>query len=216
MSDEVGKGLSKEELRRRINLKPSDKSKLFVTPLIDSENQLDHSTVTLRLGTEFILFRKTKYSYFDPLKLLRDQEINIPSSDYQERTYVELGQSIIIHPHQLILGCTLEYIGLPYDLIGQITARSSWGRLGLVIETANIIHPTFKGVITLELTNYGDTPITLYPGSRVAQILLTYSGMREDESSSSTKYLYETSPGFSRIFKDPEWAIIKKIRDNVG
>ena len=47
---------------------------------------------------------------------------------------------------------------------------SSWAREGLSIATASLIHPGYKGVVTLELANLGQIPLSLYPGLRIAQI----------------------------------------------
>lgn len=202
--------LSKEEILRRIDLNSNNSQKLFVTPLINIKNQIDRSAITLRLGNEFVTFRRTKFSGIDPLKMFKSKALKTSPHDFQEKTYVELGKKIVLHPHQLILGSSLEYVGMPNDTIGNITARSSWGRLGLVIATAIVIHPTYKGVITLELANYGDSPIALYPGTRVAQLILSHTKPQEDEI--NTKYMFSTSPGYSQIYEDPEWELFSEFR----
>lgn len=51
-----------------------------------------------------------------------------------------------------------------------VTARSSWAREGLNIATATLIEPGYRGIITLELANFGEIPIRLYPGLRLAQV----------------------------------------------
>jgi dCTP deaminase len=55
---------------------------------------------------------------------------------------------------------------------GEALGRSSWGRLGLIIATATLVEPGFRGTITLELTNVATVPIVLYVGMRIAQIVL--------------------------------------------
>jgi dCTP deaminase len=40
----------------------------------------------------------------------------------------------------------------------------------LNIATATIINPGYQGIVTLELANFGEIPIKLYPGLRIAQI----------------------------------------------
>lgn len=59
---------------------------------------------------------------------------------------------------------------LPPTLQGVVTARSSWAREGLNIASASIIAPKYRGVITLELANFGEIPISLRPGLRIAQL----------------------------------------------
>jgi dCTP deaminase len=53
---------------------------------------------------------------------------------------------------------------------GVVTARSSWAREGLNIASANFINPNYNGIITLELANFGQIPMAIYPGMRIAQI----------------------------------------------
>jgi dCTP deaminase len=66
----------------------------------------------------------------------------------------------------------LEWLRLPHDIAGQIVGKSTWGRRGLVVETASMIHPGFSGCLTLELTNLGEIPVVLRPGMAVAQVSL--------------------------------------------
>jgi dCTP deaminase len=86
--------------------------------------------------------------------------------------YVTLGDSIVLHPHNLVLGETLEFVRLPSNVVGYVVGRSSWGREGLVVATAIGIHPGFAGPITLELRNLGEVPIRLYPGDLICQLFL--------------------------------------------
>ena len=65
----------------------------------------------------------------------------------------------MLHPGEFVLGCTLERIGVPDDLVGRIEGKSSLGRLGLLIHsTAGFIDAGFDGHITLELTNVATLP----------------------------------------------------------
>ncbi len=48
------------------------------------------------------------------------------------------------------------------------------------IATATIVNPGYRGIITLELANFGEIPIRLYPGLRIAQIAF-YSLEQRDE-----------------------------------
>lgn len=73
-----------------------------------------------------------------------------------------------MHPKTFLLAVTLEWIRVPLHLAGMITGKSSWGRRGLIVETAPGIHPGFTGCLTLELTNVGEIPIAISPGSEYA------------------------------------------------
>jgi dCTP deaminase len=76
----------------------------------------------------------------------------------------------MLHAGSVILVSSYEWVKLPKDLVGVVTARSSWAREGLSIATATFINPCYNGIITMELANLGQIPIALYPGLRIAQI----------------------------------------------
>jgi len=96
------------------------------------------------------------------------------------------------------------------NLEGAIEGRSSWARIGLVNATAVTIDPGFKGVITLELANLSNVPISLYPGSRIGQLICR-------ETSSTTaydterKYTCPIGPEYSRLSGDPDLEILAHI-----
>lgn len=204
-----GAALSKDEIEIRLNLPFENESKLVVTPLIDLDNQIHNSAIDLRLGNDFILFKRSRLSGIDPLVNATKENLRLPPYEYQERYYVEIGSSIVLHPHQLILGSSLEVIGIPGDIVAQVTSRSSWGRLGLVVATAIMIHPLYKGIITFELANYSDTPVFLYPGTRISQLILFKTSMHKEPNKSA--YMDSLYPDYSRIFEDYEWEIISKL-----
>lgn len=210
---------SKDEIRRRLNMDGSSPEKLVVTPLINPDKQIEDGTIDLRLSTEFVVAKRSKFATLDPM----DEKGNMDSRilEYQEKTYVRIGEKLILHPQQFALGATFEYVKMPVDFIGYVLGRSSWGRLGLLIATATVVHPSYAGIITLELTNLGDTPITLYPGTRIAQLALHQVSMTDDERhkkleesrKSKTKYKASVTPIFSKVHQDSEWSMIKSIRD---
>ena len=209
-----GGALTKREIFER--LKTADiNSKIFFTPMINAEKQIGPSAIDVRLGTQFIIFKRTKYSVLDILESDK-KDLDSKIGEYQERVFRSLGEGLVLHPQQLVLGCTLEYVRLPNDLIAEVIGRSSWGRLGLVISAATLVHPGYAGVITLELANEGDTPIALYPSIRIAQLVLHKLANFEelDGGLFDTKYLGSIEPSFSRLHEDTEIPIIKKIKDS--
>jgi dCTP deaminase len=196
--------LSKAEIIRRIDPIRStiDKDRIVVTPLLDADDQIGRIEIDLRLGSQFIIFREHFQGSLDPLNLSSyESEI----SKYQEEVVIERGKKIVLHPGRFIVGSILEYVALPADIEGQVEGRSSWARLGLTIATATTVHPLYKGVITLELSNNGTIPLALSPGIKIAQIV--FHEIRPpltDEyiEKINCKYQCSIGPGFSRIFKD--------------
>ena len=191
---------------------PIMKERIVITPMISRKKQINKGVVDLRLGTEFILTKKTRFSNLD----INDEDLVSNIMKYQEKVSINIKDSIVLHPNQFILGSTLEYIKLPEDIIGYIIGRSSWGRLGLIIATATLINPGFAGVITLELTNVGEVPINLYPGLRMAQIsfhICKFSN--QDREKELGKYFGATSPSFSEVYKDYDRRLIEKENEEM-
>jgi len=126
-----------------------------------------------------------------------------------ERLQHRLGEELILHPGQLLLASTLEYLSIPQDLGASVVTRSSYGRLGLVTATSIFVHPGFKGCLTLELTNVGNSPIALRPGERIAQLVFEYH--IPDKKPFTSKYLLATGPEFPKMWEDPDRRFLRKL-----
>lgn len=144
---------------------------LTVSPLLAAD-QIGASSIDLRMGTVVLLARAGRRSHVDPAAYIaRNQYEGIESlKQKHERFDVPFHQPFLLHPGCLALVPTLEWIKIPPTLQGIVTARSSWAREGLNIATATIINPGYQGIVTLELANFGEIPISLFPGLRIAQI----------------------------------------------
>lgn len=146
----------------------------MVSPLLNNE-QIGPSSVDLRMGTMALVARAGQNSHVDPSAYSQSgsahQRMERLKQKHQ-RVDVPFGKSFLLHPGSLALVPTLEWIMMPPTLQGIVTARSSWAREGLNIASASIIAPKYQGVITLELSNFGEIPILLKPGLRIAQLAL--------------------------------------------
>lgn len=163
--------LSAEAIKKAL-LDPG--SGLAVTPLLD-EGLVDGAAVDLRLGPDLLLVRReTGVVAFDPRET---DEMPHRLREYQQYVRRPLGSAFYLHPGDFAIARSLEFITLPSTLSAQATARSSWGRLGLVIATATLVQPNFAGTITLELANVGSVPLVLYVGTRIAQV--SFSSIRD-------------------------------------
>ena len=155
--------LLREQLQAAM-VAPVFADRLVVTPLLDPA-QVGAGSIDLRLGTEFIETDRRSEAMIDPY-------LSPPESPSSEDRvgFVPLGEHLVLHPGQFLLGATLEFIRLPANLGAQVLSRSSWGRLGLLVATAVAVQPGFAGCLTLELVNTGNVPIRLRPGLLVAQL----------------------------------------------
>jgi len=200
--------LSRKDIKGRL-AEPDMAKRLFITPLIDDE-QIGAVSIDLRLGNIFIVFKRTKFSGLDLLDQPQDV-IQSRIQEFQERVYVPLGEKLFLHPQQLVLGSTLEYVRIPQDLVAEVIGRSSWGRLGLILSAATLIHPGFAGVITLELANQDDVPIPLIPGLRITQLVIRKTNADSNGKIQKSKYLGTTEPTFSMLHLDSELEALRKI-----
>ncbi len=172
---------------------------VVMPPFYEKEMLLEANCIDVRLGHEFIIMRKAELS-----SLKFDVELKKILHRFYETTYVDFDEDFVLHPGELVLGSTLEYIVLPRDILAYILGRSSWGRLGLIIATATVIHPGYKGCPTLELVNTGNIPIHLFPGAPIpiAQLILHWVGPGQKPYAgrySEHRWVGPTGPGYSRI-----------------
>lgn len=158
--------LSDTELNNRL------RRDLIVHPLLHKESQVSGCKIDLHLSGIFYEISRTLVGSYDPLNFQAGK-------DFRREVILPLGESLVLHPGDLILAPTLENVSIPNDLLGILQGRSSLGRLGVIVHaTASFIDPGFKGTITLELSNLGHLPVRLYTMARVASVaFLTISGL---------------------------------------
>lgn len=162
-------------LNRETIISRMDSGDLYVAPIFDAGQQIGPASIDLRLGTVALTARARGMSHVDPRvfqALANSKEHAFEEAKQQklDRHDIPFNNPLLVHPGQLTLVPTLEWVETPIDLLGYVTARSSWAREGLSIATATLINPCYRGLITLELANLGQIPIKLFPGMRIAQI----------------------------------------------
>ncbi|MHA1381857.1 MAG: dCTP deaminase [Candidatus Helarchaeota archaeon] len=187
--------ISKEILLQYLK-KEDIKKRLIITPLLNPKKSLNACSVDVRLGTEFIAFKKQSFPILDFDKDPRERRKIIEKS--QEKIVVKPGENFYLHPRHYVIGSTFEYIQIPDNLMCYVIGKSTWGRMGLIIATATKVDSGFKGVITLEILNQGEVPLALKPLMEIAQLVI-----HESKGTSTYDGVYDcsTSPNFP-IFKD--------------
>ena len=178
-----------------------EEGKIVIDPLKD-EQQIQPSSVDMRLGDEFKVFKVIRKPYIDP----KDEE---DIAEYMESSTVPEGESFIIHPNEFALATTQEYVKVPDDLVARVEGRSSMGRLGVTMHvTAGYVDPGFEGRITLEISNIGAMPVALYPGQRVCQLVFetmtTPAELPYGHPKRNSKYMKQLKPESSRVKLDYE------------
>jgi dCTP deaminase len=169
------------------------------------EQCINGVSVDLRLGNFFRVFNDHAAPYIDLSGPREEVDRAINRIMGKE---IELGadEAFFLHPGELALAITAEYITLPEDVVGWLDGRSSLARLGLMVHvTAHRIDPGWSGPIVLECFNSGKLPLALRPGMTIcAMNFETLSGpaARPYNTRSTAKYRDQSGPVPSRISSD--------------
>jgi len=138
-----------------------EEGRIRIDPAPDLEKQLGSVSVDFRLGTTFMVFEHSRFSFIDPR---HPQSIG----DAMRTIEVDEDEPFIMQPGDFALASTMESLELPPDLLGRLEGRSSIARLGITVHsTAAVFEPGWVGTATMELSNLGRMPVALYPGMRI-------------------------------------------------
>lgn len=192
--------LTAGQLRKRL------KDDLVISPLLDFEWQVKEGSINLRLGTRFIMTKRAWLPLVEPSKLTSER-----ARIFQTKVHLVFGSRFVLHPGQLVLAGTFEFISLPKNLCAYVISRSKYGRTGLIVATATYVHPGWKGCLTLELINSGDVPIGLICGSPIAQLIL-----HEAYPTEYVQRFVPTGPEFPDLSTDPGWRQLKAFQEDVA
>lgn len=123
----------------------------------------------LRLGKRFLVHQPYKARILDPLT---------DSQDLFEEVVVE--KVFYLDPHTQVLAETVETFNMPDDITGIILGKSSYARLGLLVNCTPA-EAGWKGILTIELANLSPLPIALHVGQGIAQALF-FRGERPERT----------------------------------
>lgn len=193
--------LHKQELIKILN-KPKG---LFIRPLLNYD-QINEISVDLRLGSDFLVSIQGREPFVNASKNIQD--IGHVDSFFQE-TRRRIGETFLLHPSQTVLSSTLEYIKLPDDIMGVISMRSSYLRLGLTI--SSIVHPGYSGCISLELTNLNKAPINLTVGACIIQLRFVRLNESLNYFDKKRKYFCQVRPITPSFHQDSDLETLHKI-----
>lgn len=175
------------------------------------ERLVQPASVDVRLDRKFLVFRNTKRAFID---------VKQPADDLMELVEVGPDEPMFLHPHEFVLGSTVERVEVPTDVVGRLEGRSSVGRLGIVIHsTAGFIDPGYAGHITLEISNLANLPIALYPGMRIGQLSFVQMTTPADHPygpARRSKYQGQALPTASRLYMDFQTGAPQSDPDGAG
>ena len=162
----AGTTLTRDEIRSWMEVADLGR-RLVITPLLNVDESFGPSSLDVRLGNQFLIFKREAFERLD----VGDHSESGDMGRFQQRIVRPLRKPFVLHPRQLVIGSTLEYVQIPPGLMCYVVGKSSWGRMGLIIATATKVDPGFRGCITLEIINEGEVPLILYPGLPIAQLV---------------------------------------------
>ncbi len=169
--------LSDRDIKKALRAK-----RIIVKPKPNLEEQLGSSSLDLRLGNKFRVFKHRKKAFVDPLDPKTIEGMT-------DEITVSAKEPYVIHPNEFVLATTMEWVEWADDIAARVDGRSSLGRLGLVIHsTAGHVDAGWAGTLTLELRNIGMVPILLYPKMRICQLVF-------EQLSSPAEQPYTKKPG---------------------
>jgi dCTP deaminase len=176
-------------------LKSMDEKTLRISPF--SEEQIRPASVIFHLGS------KIKNPTDDSIVNVQD-----------EQSYPVLGEEVIdgkdgyvLMPGSFILGSTIEKIGLSRSLAGTISTLTGLARLGMTAELSKFISPGFGEKLplplTLELVNFSNHPIRIFPGMRICHVIFYYLSTPASQGYDSSVGIHSLSsaPEGSKFFK---------------
>jgi len=172
--DALRKGgvMGMSHIAARLQLPPRDEMHLDVTPV--NTKAIQAASLDLRLGHWFAVDRRTRMGCVELGNAESEKLLLLVG---RELVFIPPDHSFVIHPGDLVLGATLEFVALPADVMAFVEGRSGLGRKGLIVATATQVAPGFHGVIILEMANAGTLPLAIKPRMPIAQLVL--QGMTE-------------------------------------
>lgn len=175
-----------------------DSGDIGITPF--NRDNVEPASVDLRLGEDFKIVELDVGPKWVPWTLRKKlgklytafgwgPSIDIKEQDDSAFHYTETTGDVTIPPGTFVLATTKERVELPDDVAANVLGRSSLGRIGISVhQTAGFVDNGFEGTITLELSNHGPAPVTLYENQRICQIVF-----KELTSPSDVPYGHEGS-----------------------
>lgn len=96
---------------------------------------------------------------------------NIRPSLYQP---VRADDYLVIPPHGMVLGQTVEYFKIPREILTICFGKSTYARCGVFVNVTPF-EPEWEGYATLAISNMSPAPVRLYAGEGIAQLLFLQS-----------------------------------------
>lgn len=134
--------------------------------------------IDIRIANEFEIFSNISSNEVDPKNFNKDSLVTKKTDDY-----------VLIPPHSYVLGYSMEKFNMPNNVMGIVVGKSTYARAGII---ANItpIEVSWKGFLTIEISNSSDLPARVYANEGIAQVIF-FRGHRPDITYEDKKGKYQ-------------------------
>jgi dCTP deaminase len=122
----------------------------------------------IRVAPEFKVFTNVHNVVVDP-------------KDFDDRSFVDVHtDTCIIPPNSFALARTLEFFRIPRDILVLCVGKSTYARCGIIVHVTPL-EPTWRGYLTLEISNTTPLPAKIYANEGIAQLIF-FQGDEEPET----------------------------------
>jgi dCTP deaminase len=145
----------------------------------------------VRVGTVFKVFTNVAphgdQAIVDPKKFSDDFFITIDTKK-TGRDYV------VIPPNSFALAETVEEFRIPRDVLAICVGKSTYARCGIIVNVTPL-EPTWRGYLTLEISNTTPLPAKIYANEGIAQLLFFQSDEEPETAYEDRKGKYQDQVG---------------------
>jgi dCTP deaminase len=125
-------------------------------------------------------------------------------------------KGIFLRANEFILASTTEKLLLPDNIVGIVSGRSSYSRMGISVDfSQNVIQPGHNDTIPLQIRNNLPYPLVVYPGTPLAQIVFfrTVSASLSPYSQTpGARYVGRQDDIRSKFYLDPIYDEIRTLK----
>lgn len=147
--------LTHDEIKKEL-----DSGTIKIAPQV-TDDQISVASVDLHIANEFRVFKSGSTTV--DLK---------ETTDYKDLTDEVIAETLLVKPHETVLGITTETITLPSNICGWLEGRSRFARLGLLVHiSAGFIQPGVSNRQVLEITNLSSNSLVLHANQKICQII---------------------------------------------
>lgn len=115
-------------------------------------------------GYDFRVDRHYKVFRGGPSQVLDPKEV--PAQLFEDLE----GECCILPPHCFLLAQSVEYFRIPRNILTLCTGKSTYARCGILVNVTPF-EPEWEGHVTMSISNTGASPVKIYSGEGIAQLI---------------------------------------------